>query len=93
MPREAELFQQTDGRPAEAFWLMLEYGGNIPESWIERAKESRKAKERVLAKRLKQGDLSVVVLVKEWETYYRKECFYRGIRALLDLKRHGKTQW
>jgi hypothetical protein len=91
MAREAELFEMSNGSPADAFWALMETGANVPPNWIERARESRKAKEKELAKKLKAGELSMVMLVKEWETYYRKECFYRGIRALMELTRSGKT--
>jgi hypothetical protein len=75
MPREAELFEISNGSAADAFWALMEQGSNMPPNWSERARQSRKAKEKELAKKLKSGELSMVMLVKEWETYYRKECF------------------
>ena len=28
--------------------------------------------------------------VEDWERVYRKECFYRGLRVLLELERDGQ---
>jgi hypothetical protein len=30
-------------------------------------------------------------LLREWEVAYQKQCFYYGIRALLEIGRKGKT--
>ncbi|MBM3130884.1 MAG: hypothetical protein FJ009_19930 [Chloroflexi bacterium] len=92
MPREAELFDLTNGNVVDAYFLLREEGKNIPPAWIDRASYTRKRKEKELGKALKADSLDAVVLMKDWETAYRKECFYYGIRVLLELERHGKTK-
>ena len=32
-----------------------------------------------------------VLIVEDWEVAYRKECFYRGLRVLLELERDGQS--
>ena len=92
MPREAGLFDSAGGSPVEAFFLLREEGGNIPPAWIERASESRKNREKKLAKLLSENSLDAVQALRDWELSYRKECFYYGLRALLELWRSGKTK-
>jgi len=92
MAREAELFEQTSGSPLEAFLLLRQNGGNIPPAWIERSSESRKKRQKELAKTLQDNSLDAVQLLRDWEVTYRKECFYRGIRILMELERSGKTK-
>ena len=41
---------------------------------------------------MKANKLEAIKLLKDWETRYRKECFYRGLRALLELQWNGKTK-
>jgi hypothetical protein len=93
MAREARLFEDSGGSPVRAY-LMLKAGGsaNIPPSWIDRAQESRKKREVEVAAALKNGGVVDIVKIEQWEIAYRKECFYYGIRALLDLERKGKTK-
>lgn len=92
MPREAGLFEQTDGSPLEAFLLLRQSGGNVPPMWIERAKASRKHREKQLSKALRSKSLDAVYLLREWETYFRKEMFYYGIRVLMELERKGASK-
>jgi hypothetical protein len=92
MPREASLFDNTNGSPVEAYFLLREGGGNIPPMWIKRATESRKKREKELGKALKANSLDAVALLRDWELAYRKECFYYGLRAMLELERSGKTK-
>ena len=92
MPREASLFDETSGSPLEAYLLLRRNGGNIPPAWIDRASESRKKREKELASALKKNSLDALDLLRDWETAYRKECFYYGIRALMELQRKGKTR-
>ena len=42
---------------------------------------------------LKSGDLNAANYIREWELFFKKECFYRGLRALLDMERAGKTKF
>jgi len=93
MSREASLFDATQGSPTEGFLLLKQDGGNIPPAWIERAKESRKRREAQLALALKSSSLDAMGLLREWELALRKENFYRGIRALMELSRAGETKY
>lgn len=93
MPREAALFEATKGDVVEAFLLLREEGKNIPPSWIDRASLSRKSREKELAKLLKAGKLDAYNRMRDWWLAYQKECFYRGLRALMELEREGKTRY
>ena len=92
MPREATLFEESGGSVLRAY-LLLKNGGsaNIPPNWIERAKESRKNREKDVASSLKSGRVKDILRLEEWELSYRKECFYRGLRVLLELEREGSS--
>ncbi len=92
MPREASLFDETNGSALEAYLLLRRDGGNIPPAWIDRATASRKNREKALAKALRANSLDAISLLRDWELVYRKECFYYGIRALMELQRSGKTK-
>jgi hypothetical protein len=92
VPREAGLFDESEGSVLRAY-LLLKNGGsaNIPPNWIERAKVSRKNREESVAKALKSGKIKDILLIEQWELAYRKECFYRGLRVLLELEREGQS--
>jgi hypothetical protein len=92
MPREAALFDSTDGNLLIAYLTLREEGANIPPAWLDRSRESRKKREKELGRLLKASKLDAANYIREWELYYRKECFYRGLRALMELERHGKTK-
>ncbi len=83
--RRAPLFVRT---------LLLKTNGsaNIPPAWIERARLSRKGKEKALAQVLKSGKVKDFLSLEDWELRFRKECFYHGLRVLLELERKGKTK-
>ncbi len=93
MAREAGLFEAANGSIVEAYFLLRKGGKNIPPAWIDRATQSRKSRQRGMAKLLKSKSIDAIPLLKDWEVSYRKECFYYGLRALLELERHGKTQY
>jgi hypothetical protein len=93
MPREATLFEGTKGNVVDAFLFMRKDGKNIPPNWINRARETRKAKEKELGKLLEARSLDAVNYMRDWWLAYQKECFYYGIRALMELERHGKTKY
>jgi predicted transcriptional regulator len=105
MPREARMFDRSDGSPSRAWWKTT---ANVPPNWIVRARAGRKTREEDLAKAMKRlRDLqenrprAVVaikaaraelrVLLADWETSYRKESFYNGLRILLELSRNGQS--
>lgn len=92
MPREATLFDETNGSVVEGYLLLRQDGGNIPPAWIDRSSAARKKREKVLAQALKENSLDALSMLRDWELAYRKECFYYGIRALMELQRAGKTK-
>ena len=91
MAGDANLYESTDGNIFLAYLLLREEGKNIPPSWISRSKQSRKNREKDLAKLLHKGSLDAANYIRDWELAFKKECFYTGLRALLDLERHRKT--
>lgn len=93
MPKEANLFEECNGSPVEGFFRLLKSRSNIPPSWIDRSSESRRRRQKELGKALHAKSLDAVEFMREWELAYRKECFYYGLRALLELYRRGKTEY
>jgi len=93
MPREAGLFEESNGSVVRAY-LLLKAGGNanIPPAWIDRARESRKKGEKDLAQLMKSGKITDYLSMEHWELRFRKECFYHGLRVLLELERNGKSK-
>jgi len=92
MPREAKLFEEAKGSVVEGYLLLSEGAGNIPPNWVDRARDSRRGLHNRLAEVLRKDRLRGLQTLRDWEQRYNKECFYRGIRALLELKRAGKTK-
>jgi hypothetical protein len=93
MTREATLFDEASGSRLRRYLLLKSQGSaNIPPAWIDRSQKSRKNRERAVAAALKTGGVADVITLEDWELAYRKECFYRGIGALLELGRRGKTK-
>lgn len=93
MPREATLFEESGGSPLRAYLLMKSQGSaNIPPSWIERAHQSRKNREKTVAALLRKGKPQDIIAIEDWDLAFRKECFYRGLRVLLELERTGKSK-
>lgn len=92
MPREAGLFEAANGSVVAGYFLLRQRGGNIPPNWIERALDSRKSRQKELGKLLKIKSLDALPFLKDWELAYQKECFYYGLRILLELERKGKTK-
>lgn len=92
MPREARLFDETGGSALEAYFLLHQDGGNIPPAWLDRTNAARKNREKALALALGKNSLDALPLLRDWELAYRKECFYDGIRSMMELQRSGKTK-
>ena len=92
MPREATLFDSTDGNLFLAYLALREEGKSMPPNWAKRSRTSRKNREAQLANLLKAGKLDAANLIRDWEVAYKKECFYRGITALMELARQGQTR-
>ncbi len=93
MTRKARLFEEVKGSVLEGYLLLRESGANIPPTWITRASESRRNLHKEVALVLRKGELNGLSKLRQWEERYNKECFYRGIRALLELQRKGKTEY
>jgi len=106
MPREARLFDVSNGSPIKALFKLQ---GNVPPKWVLRARRSRKnlepevvramTKLRRLGKArpnahatIKAARQELTALLRAWELSYRKETFYNGLRALLELSREGSSK-
>ena len=92
MARKAELFERVGGSVVRGYILIKQGGKNISPSWYERAYESRKNRQKKVAKVLSEGGVTDLLTLEDWELAYQKECFYYGIRALIELEREGKTR-
>jgi len=92
MAREATLFESPDGSVLKGYRLLQRGGANIPLMWIQRASESRCRLHKDVTQALRRKSKSGQKTLKEWETRYNKECFYYGLRVLLELARKGKTR-
>jgi hypothetical protein len=98
VPREAHLFHESGGSPVRAYLLMKAEGSaNVPPMWVDRARKSRKSDESRVGAIVKKTKGRIrftkdLRALEDWELRYRKECFYYGIRALLELERQGKTK-
>jgi hypothetical protein len=92
MPREATLFESADGSVLKGYRLLQRGGANIPPMWIQRASESRCRLHKDVAQALRRKSKAGQRTLKEWEKRYSKECFYYGLRVLLELGRKGKTR-
>jgi DNA-binding transcriptional regulator YiaG len=93
MPREAGLFESAGGSVVEGYLLLKAGHANIPPMWIKRARASRTQSQKEVARVLKKGRPADIMTLRDWELKYRKECFYHGLRALLELERHGRTRF
>ena len=91
MAREPELFTTSKGNPVDGFLKLRAENKNIPRSWIDRTKGSRKKIEEELTQLLQDSDLSVYPLLNDWLEIFKKEMFYYGIRVLFELERNGDT--
>jgi hypothetical protein len=107
MAREAKLFNVSKGYPSKGFLRLT--GNMPPSwidrATASRQalqpnvlKMLRKLK-RLRVKRpnakmtIKAAERDLKVALKQWELAYQKECFYYGIRVLLELERNGETDW
>ena len=89
---ETTLYEQANGDSVKGYLLLKSKGGNVPPSWVERYNLARTSKHADVAKAIKRGLKGYGMLI-EWDEVYKKECFYYGIRALLELERNGKTDY
>jgi hypothetical protein len=105
MPREPKLFNASKGSPSKGFlrltgnvppnWIDRATSGRKS---LE--PDVLKAVRKVRRLRLKRPNARVTIkaaekelreALKAWEVAYQKECFYYGIRVLLELERDGHT--
>lgn len=106
MPREAKLFESAKGSPARALFKLE--GNIPPNwiSRARRSRKSlepdlvrsmtklrklRKTRPNARAT-IKAANQELTALLKAWELAYRKESFYNGLRALLEISRDGETK-
>lgn len=105
MPREARLFEAVKGSPARALLRMqanippnwIKRARTSRKSLEPDAARAMKKLQRLRRTRpkalatIKAAEQELKALLKAWELAYRKESFYNGLRALLEISRSGKT--
>jgi hypothetical protein len=105
MPREAKLFDSVKGSPSRALlkfqvnippnWIARARGSRKslePDIAASMNKLLKLRKKRPNAHAtIKAAEQELKVLLKAWEVAYRKEAFYNGLRALLEISRNGKS--
>ena len=106
MPREAKLFESAQGSPSRALFKLQ--GNIPPNwiararrsrkslepdliASMKKLRKLRKTRPKALAT-IKAADQELKALLRAWELAYRKESFYNGLRALLELSRDGETK-
>jgi hypothetical protein len=106
MAREAKLFDSAKGSPARALFKLQ--GNIPPNwiararrsrkslepdlvASMRRLQRLRKNRPKAHAT-IKAAQQELRILLKAWEVAYRKESFYNGLRALLEISRDGETK-
>ena len=106
MPREAKLFESAKGSPSRALftlqgnippnWIARARRSRKsfePAVVLAMKKVRRLRKSRPNARMMiRSADRELKVALKTWETAYRKETFYSGLRALLEISRDGTSK-
>jgi hypothetical protein len=106
MAREAKLFDSAKGSPARALfklrgnippnWITRarrSRKGLEPDLVAAMKKVRRLRHSRPKAHvTIKAAEQELRALLKAWEVAYRKEAFYHGLRALLEISRDGETK-
>jgi hypothetical protein len=106
MAREARLFDSAKGSPARALlrlqanippnWIgrARRSRKNLePDLVSSMTRLRRLTKRRPKARAtIKAAQLELKRRLNAWETAYRKESFYNGLRALLEISRDGQTR-
>lgn len=106
MPREAKLFESANGSPARALFKLQ--GNIPPNWIARARRSRKSLEPELVAamrkvRRLRKGrpnaqatikaaQQELSMLLKTWEVAYRKEVFYNGLRALLEISRDGETR-
>jgi hypothetical protein len=107
MPRKARLFESAKGSPVNGFlrlkanlppnWIERSRASRKAlESEVLRS--VRKMKQLRLTRpnarvTIKGAKKAMHAALRRWQTAYQKECFYYGIRVLLELERYGETKY
>ena len=106
MPREAKLFESANGSPSRALFKL--HGNIPPNwiararrsrkslepdlvTSMRRVQRLRKTRPNARAT-IKAAEQELKLRLKDWEVAYRKEAFYHGLRALLEISRDGETR-
>jgi hypothetical protein len=106
MPREARLFDSANGSPIRA--LSRLQGNIPPNwigrarrsrkdlepdlvAAMNKVRKLRKNRPKAQAT-IKAAEQELRSQLKAWELAYRKETFYNGLRALLEISRNGETR-
>jgi hypothetical protein len=106
MPREARLFDSSSGSSVRGFLKLHanippRWIENARTSRKRLEPEIDKCFRHILrlrktrpgaTVRIRNATKELKVVLKQWETAYDKETFYRGIRILLDVQRYGSSQ-
>lgn len=87
------LFEEAEGDVLEGFLLAKARDFNIPPAWFERSRDSRTNRHEAVVAALQSGNWSGIETLRDWNEAYQKECFYYGVRVLLELDRSGKSEW
>ena len=106
MPREARLFDSAKGSPVRALprlqgnippnWIARARRSRKdlePDlaAAMNKVRKLRKNRPKARAT-IKVAEQELRILMKAWEVAYRKESFYNGLRALLEISRNGVTR-
>ena len=106
MPREAKLFESANGSPSRALfklqgnippnWIARARRSRKslePElvGAMRKVRKLRKSRPKAHAT-IRAAQQELTTLLKAWEIAYRKESFYNGLRALLEISRDGETR-
>jgi hypothetical protein len=106
MPREAKLFESAKGLPTRALFKLQ--GNIPPNwiararrsrkslepdlvAAMKKVRKLRKSRPKAQAT-IKAAAQELKVVLRAWELAYRKESFYNGLRALLEISREGETR-
>lgn len=106
MPREARLFESVDGSPARALLRFdanippncilrarrLRKG--LEPDIAQAMKTLKKLRDKRPGARatIRAAEQDLRARLKAWELAYRKESFYNGLRALLEISREGSSR-
>jgi hypothetical protein len=106
MAREAKLFLRAKGSPTRALltfqgnippkWIARARGSrkSLEPNVVAALKKLRRLRTRRpnAHATIRAAQQELRSLLKDWEVAYRKESFYNGLRALLEISRDGETK-